>query len=233
MSELTSSPVPEATAKELKLDTAPKFCNLFQKLKDIDVTKVRMTDIGVYSVTPWREAHLISRWITQFYKGEKAVLKANGETLRVTDATANVGGNTLSFHLNGFSVNAVENDKLTAEILKHNLEVYKIDSKNVHNCDYVSVYETFVQDVVFIDAPWGGSNYKLAKSLSLYLSGVNVSDLCANLLEEKKASLVALKVPFNFNLSELKKKVKGCKIVVREVFRGKHHSYTMLFCMKK
>lgn len=217
----------ESEPKEVKADK-----KLFQKAHDVDLSKLRMTDIGVYSVTPWREANLISRWIAKYYQGDSAILKMASDTLAITDATANVGGNTLSFHQQGFAVNAVEQDKLTAEILKHNLEVYKFDSKNVRNCDYLAVYKDLVQDVVFLDAPWGGPNYKKIKNLSLFLGKTNVSDLSADLLENKRATMVALKVPFNFNLPELKAKLKGCRIDVRPVYRGERHSYTMLFCMK-
>lgn len=64
--------------------------------------------------------------------------------------TANVGGNTISFHLSGFDlVHSIEKDALTAEILSQNLRAYQLPTQNIHCCDYLSIYEELDQDVVF------------------------------------------------------------------------------------
>ena len=57
---------------------------------------------------------------------------------------------------------------------------------------------TIQQDLVFIDPPWGGSNYKIADNIILFLDGVNVLDIIDNIYHYTK--FVALKVPNNMNL---------------------------------
>lgn len=238
----------------------------FQPQPGIDSSILRMTNVSVYSTTPWKEANCISRTILNFYKGGsqnhklKTPLKpiqkeetlitpfqsvmdggsgAQSPPLIVTDGTANIGGNTISFYLNGiFQVNAVEMDDLTCQILKHNLEVYKLPTNTVYCCDYLSIYKKLEQDVVFLDPPWGGPDYKKASLIDLYLGGnsseksltINIIDICAELMEEKKTTLIVLKLPLNYNLPGLIARMPNKNFLTQKIYRKKKHSYNVIFC---
>lgn len=79
----------------------------------------------------------------------------------ITDGSANMGGNTISFLMNKFSVNVVEIDKPTCKILENNVSLYKFDIKyKVFYADYTIIYEKLKQDIVFLDPPWGGLQEK-------------------------------------------------------------------------
>lgn len=211
----------------------PNMKNVFPSKAGIDLKKLWITDNGLMFITPWKEAQMITKWILQYYKGASAKLTPMGSGLTITDGTSSIGGNVIGFYLNGFtSVNACEINPVSSQILLHNLLTYNLPISNVYCCDYMTIYKHLTQDVVFLDPPWGGSDYKKSTSLDLFMSGVNVSDLTIELLRDKRASLVALKVPYNFNFDSLDKKIikNKSKMNIRKVFRGEHHSYTMIFC---
>ena len=76
---------------------------------------IKYTPISLYSVTLPVNAHIISNII------KKDFPKSN----IITDATSNIGGNTLSFSLFFDKVNAVEYEKETFDYLKYNMNIYK------------------------------------------------------------------------------------------------------------
>ena len=84
----------------------------------INYKLIKMTDIGLYSVTRWRETLNIVYEMKKFM--EKEV-----KNLTITDATAGVGGDTLCFAQQFKKVNAVELVPLHCAIISHNLSVYK------------------------------------------------------------------------------------------------------------
>ena len=218
---------------EIKSITKSKITSFFKQTSSLDVNQLRLTNISLYSVTPWKEANRISNWILQFYTGSRPLLKPIGSSLTITDATANVGGNAISFHLNGFGlVNVIEKDELTAKLLNNNLKAYGLTTNNVYCCDYLSIYDKLEQDVIFLDPPWGGPNYKNYPLLDLFLGKINVADLSYQILNNNKASLIVLKVPVNYNFTSLQHTLKNCTFCIRKVFRHKFHSYNIIFCYK-
>ena len=255
----------------------------FQPHPGVDSNQLRMTNISVYSTTPWKEANFISRTINNFYSSQTEdtqtpvqqvtgpisikdignqgprgpLLKPiNNSGLILTDATANIGGNTISFYLNGIhQVNAVEIDPLTCEILKHNLHIYQLPTQTIYCQDYVDIYQLLEQDIVFLDPPWGGPNYKNSSVIDLYLGGgspfnqqsqsnkekgksgstgelcaKNIIEICAELMEQKKATLIVLKLPINYNLPGLIARMPNKNFMTHKIYRKKHHSYNIVFC---
>ena len=95
----------------------------------------------------------------------------NLNNLIITDATAGIGGNTISFANNFFKVNAIEINKKRFDFLKNNINVYNFNNVEIINNDYIKIMKTLKQDIVFIDPPWGGRNYKNINLLNINLSG--------------------------------------------------------------
>lgn len=215
-------------------DPNSKFALLqyfFQSKDGVDRKQMRITDVSLYSTTPWREANFISKTIMNFYSN--GTLKSiNPDKLPViTDATSNVGGNTISLYLSGAQkVNAVEMDAKTSEMLKHNLATYGLPTQSVYNSDYLDVYKKLEQDVVLMDPPWGGPTYKDEKIVDLYLSGVDIVKICAELIKENKASLIVLKVPLNYNLNRLVEEMPTYQVMIQKIYRKGRHLYNVIFC---
>jgi 16S rRNA G966 N2-methylase RsmD len=234
--QLLKKLVPEDPAKEYTQKIQLNY--FFEPLKSIPIWKIKMTNISLYSVTPWQEANQISDKLIGIYQNwgvEKSLIS-------LTDATANVGGNLISFHNQGvIRLNAVEYEPLTCQFLQNNLHVYKIPFSsgtggvgvNVYCGDYTQIYDQLQQDVVFLDPPWGGSSYKLHKVLDLYLGSTNVIDLCVQLFQKNKVSMIVYKVPINYNFNSLMKSLPNLTFDILEIKRknkyGTNHSYSVIY----
>ena len=142
----------------------------------------------------------------------------------ITDATACIGGNTVYFEKDFKVVIAIEKDPEVFKILKTNT------TKSVnYNCSYLDIMYTIQQDLVFIDPPWGGSNYKNEDTIILSLDGVNVLDVIDNIYHFTR--FVALKVPNNFDISKLNENFWSYKIYTINTF--KKNNYKLIIFYKK
>ena len=213
---------PETEEIKLPIETIKWFFNYKNsKGKNINLSKLRFTKESEYSITPWKEASIITKKIIDFFQSKK---------ISITDATANVGGNSIDFYNNGIViVNSVEIDPKTCEILKNNLQVYDYKTNNVYCDDYLNIYMELKQDCVFFDPPWGGPEYMKKDKLDLFLGEINVIDIIYNLFLNEKIKLAVLKAPKNYNFKNIKNKFKRYSIEKIEIFRGKKHSYDVFF----
>ena len=88
---------------------------------------------------------------------------------------------------------------------------------------------TIKQDLIFIDPPWGGSNYKNEENLILRLDGVNVLDIIDNLYHFTR--FVALKVPNNFDTTKLNENFWNHDIHI--IYTYKKNNYKLIIFFKK
>ena len=169
----------------------------------IDYSLIKMTDVGLYSVTHWRTTlHLV-------YEMEKFMKKGPKE-LTITDATAGVGGDTLCFAQRFNNVNAVELDSLHCSIVAHNLLAYKKRKKvNLICANYVDVVGLYkpwpgtpiTQNVIYFDPPWGGPKYKTRNTVILKLDNIPLSQIIWHILFRSLANYIFIKAPKNVNLT--------------------------------
>lgn len=140
-------------------------------------------------------------------------------SLTITDATACVGGNVISFCDYFAIVNAVECDLVRCEMLQHNLAVLEKGNAICIHASYLMVMQDLQQDVVFIDPPWGGPEYKDLAKVDLFLDDIPLYDICKRL--HGRAEIVVLKVPTNFDADKFAEHVPG-KVTVRKDFNKMH-----------
>jgi predicted RNA methylase len=150
-----------------------------------------------YSVTDQVTADKITRDILQFVP----------ESASITDGTACVGGNTFSFAKAFHHVYAVEIDPTRHSYLHHNMMVLGLSNVVCICGDAVQECCKRHQDLVFLDPPWGGPNYKNHESIQLQLSNRDLADVCADI--SIYCSYIALKVPVNFDVSVFDARVSG------------------------
>jgi 16S rRNA G966 N2-methylase RsmD len=155
---------------------------------------VRMSKESIYSSSFLDDAEKTSLLIKKVLPNAKTI----------TDATANVGCNTISFAKHFSSVTAVEIDPVEFQRLEGNLRAYNINNVKTVNEDYTYFFEGTFQDVVFIDAPWGGTKYNMIEKLVICLSKIRIEDIANYILNKHKATLVVLKTPGNVYFSGLK-----------------------------
>eukprot|EP00743_Colponemidia_sp_Colp-15_P008723 GILK01009500.1.p1 GENE.GILK01009500.1~~GILK01009500.1.p1 ORF type:complete len:471 (-),score=53.94 GILK01009500.1:41-1429(-) len=116
--------------------------------------------------------------------------------LTLTDATACAGGNTLSFARQFRHVNAVELDTTRAADLQHNVEVCELSSNvTVQQADYIKLLSSLSQDIVFVDPPWGGSDY--AHKDDVYLGDMSMLQLAEAV--RPYTDMLVFKLPSTFD----------------------------------
>jgi 16S rRNA G966 N2-methylase RsmD len=158
---------------------------------EINYDKLKSDIEGLYSLSHKDDADLLSKIIKERY----------GE-VKILDGTAGIGGNTISFATHFNSVIAIEKNIERFEFLKENINYFKLDVKLINGnvSDYI---KTEVFDVIFLDPPWGGPNYKFEKSLSLSLDNKSLIDVVKELKENNK--IIIMKLPFNYNMNDFSK----------------------------
>jgi predicted RNA methylase len=143
--------------------------------------------------------------------------------ISITDATAGVGGNTISFGMTFGKVNAIELDSERCDFLKNNINVYDLDNIDVYNGDCTDLVSKLYHQVVFIDPPWGGKSYKRYKNLLLSMSDKSIEDICIDLMDPTKSGccpkLIVLKLPLNYNLKNILEKIQDRKIYLHQLHK--------------
>lgn len=146
----------------------------------------------------------------------KILVRIVSPTATVTDATACIGGATLAF-ANVFSrVNAIEIDRTRYDYLCHNMFILgHTDKVRCMHGDAIRICQDLQQDVIFLDPPWGGPEYKSMDRVSLFLSGMPLADVCRKLSHATR--YIAIKVPTNFDEAGFRSSVEGfARVVVRD-----------------
>lgn len=183
------------------------FTKFFPHDKKVNFKNLQLSNIGAYSITDPETAQLISDIIKKFF---------DTTNITVTDANANMGGNSINFAQNFTKVNSVEIIKKHCDILENNLRQYNLLNKvNIVCDDYLDVMMNLKQDVVFFDPPWGGKNYKKVHNLNLKLDDINIIDIINAI--KRVTQIVILRVPFNFDILGLLRKIDYERINIFKV----------------
>lgn len=199
-----------------------KIIEIFPK-SDESIDKLKITDIGLYSITKKNEAFFITNLIAKYF-GESHIV--------ITDSTACCGGNTISFllHPQIEKVNSIEINDLHFDILKNNIELYKNHSKVVLiKGNYLDIAHNLEQDVIFYDLPWGGKNYieKDEITLGLYTNNnffISLSSIVNQMKDKTK--LQVLKIPLNFGFTKFLREIDYTKIKIHKIY----NKYTKRLC---
>jgi predicted RNA methylase len=184
---------------------------LFPKKAGVDYDKLQMTEEGEYSITKRRDGEKLIQIMKDTVKNLKAKT--------ITDMTGNVGGDTILFGLHFKKVWSYEINPENFQALKNNVEVFKLKNVELYHGDSVKAIPDIETNVVYIDAPWGGPEYKEKKDLDLFLGKKRVDELVKVILED--SDYLFLKVPANYNFSRLdslglkweKHKIRGFYVV--------------------
>ena len=182
-------------------------------------------------------------------------IKPNISVNKIVDSGANIGVDSINFLINfpGSQLIAFEIENKTYNVLCNNLLEYKtvtkVNSKEeltksnnkvqAYNKDFLLNFDLiYNSDIVFIDAPWGGSIYKDKKNISIYLQpendyyNINNYDTSKNIIIvtkkilEKKYNVksVMLKVPYNYEFDNFEKELNefNSNIVIKykKIYKG-------------
>lgn len=150
---------------------------------------LKFDDEALFSTTDQLTADKITRDILRFLPASSTI----------TDCTACIGGNTFSFSQQFASVRAYEIDPMRAEYLRMNMGALSVNNVEIQCGDALELISQTgdLHDLVFIDPPWGGPNYKEADRVRLSLSGRTLEEACIAIAPYCR--YIALKVPTNFD----------------------------------
>lgn len=213
--------------KPLEIPMVKSIMELFPPKQNLDKSKLKMSNVGLYSITPYKEADSLSNSILNILDNYGL-----GE-LDITDATGGMGGNTISFSKYFRNVNSIENNREHFDILKHNIEnVYTCENVILYNSDYTTIFDKIVQDIIYIDPPWGGPDYKKYDKLKLYLGGISIDIFIRDkLLGIENIKLIVLKVPKNFDYTGLKETLGPMDISIDTIREGRG-KYNIVYIKK-
>ncbi len=171
---------------------------IFPEPPNADYYGLKVDEEGLYSITHPKDANIIS----------EIIINIMGKSdLNIIDMTAGCGGNMISFIKYFKNVIGIEFDKVRYKILKDNLEKYSKKNYQLLCGDATKFpFNNYDVDVYFIDPPWGGPEYKNNPNIQLYLSDIKIEDFVSMLPKNK---LIVLKLPFNYNIDNLKNNFKN------------------------
>lgn len=141
------------------------------------------------------------------------------QDITIFDCTAGVGGDTISFGKIFGIVIATEINKKRSNMLINNLYTYNLYNVSVFNDDCVNVIKkiNFI-DIIYIDPPWGGKNYKYQNNLRLKISDYYIDEFI-NLIINKEISItksdvkmIVLKLPKNYDIRDLYDRTKNITV---------------------
>jgi len=184
---------------------------LFPRKLGVDYTKLKMTPEGEYSITKRKDGDILIKHMKTVVKGMKQKT--------IADLTGNVGGDTILFSLHFKEVKSFELNPENFDALKNNVEVFGLKNVELKQGDSTKLYDGNT-DVMYIDAPWGGPDYKEKKDLDLFLGTERVDLYVQKVMgKEVRPKYVFLKLPANYNFErfakfEMKKfKIRGFYLV--------------------
>ena len=207
-------PVPESDIILLKYDKKI-WKSLFDKKHNnniINIKKLQVSNIGIYSITKLQVRKNIKNIIKFSYKlyGKKKL-----KDLIITDTNGGNGGISIYFSQFVKKINCIEFNKDHYNIIKNNINVYKIKDKiNLINGDYLDYMFKLKQDVIICDPPWGGQSYKELSNMKLQLDNIDIICIINDLIDKKLFKLFILIIPYNYDMNHFFKNIKSSNIFV-------------------
>ena len=192
--------------------------DIFPPLETSLVPKLMIDEDSLHYISTREQAKNITDIMIRVLNG----LNLEPNTLNIIDGTAGVGGNTLSFAKHFNKIYSIEIDRDRYNCLNNNVSLYKHDNITTINENCISILRTFRKcDVIFLDPPWGGKNYKLYRKLRIKLSGIPIETICNNIMNPKMMlcvpKLIVMKLPTNYDYEFLfdnisRKEITVCNI---------------------
>ena len=169
---------------------------MFPEKAGVDYSALKMTPEGEYSITKRADGKKLLQKMVSII----------GSTKRkhITDLTGNVGGDTIMFGLNFGYVDSIELDSDNFAALKHNVKEFKLKNVKLHHGDSTKIFN-WKTDVLYLDPPWGGPDYKDKENLDLFMGSERIDEYLADIIDEDwRPAYICLKLPRNYNFNRLK-----------------------------
>jgi len=191
--------------------TTNKLELIFPEKRGVIYENLKLTPEGIYSVTRKCDSKkIIQKMIS---------IMGHISNKHITDVTGNVGGDSIMFALNFGFVESIEIDYNTYNVLKNNVENYKLKNIRIHHGDSTQIFN-WKTDVLYLDPPWGGKEYKEKGILDLYIGDQRIDLWIKHILEQEwRPNFIFMKLPTNYNferLDNLTNVIKIEKFIIRK-----------------
>lgn len=183
---------------------------LFPKIGSINVQNMKIDYNLISYITVPSESEKISKIICENHmkKYKDPILSV------IADLTACVGGDTIRLCQSFGQVISIEIDNTRYEYLCHNIGQYHITNCVPINGDSTMIVNKLQNvDAIYVDPPWGGSEYKNKDKLTLNFGNVPLEKFILNCFDtelmQSSPFLVILKLPTNYDLEYLYKTISN------------------------
>lgn len=175
----------ESSINDDKFYINNKVARIFPVLKNFNnFSKIKIDEESFCYITIREIADMTSKIICYHL----LQYNLNPQKIKIVDYTSGVGGNVLSFSKYFKNVYAVEICSKRADFLQNNINIYGFKNIEVINkCAIEFNADELIKinpTVVFMDPPWGGSNYKSNENLLLKLGSMGIEELIINISEQ-------------------------------------------------
>ena len=193
--------------------------SIFDNLSIEKYNKLLFTEESIYSSSKIEGSKLLKSIISE---------NLSNKDITITDGTANIGTDSI-FLSNYFNkINSVEISNINYNALANNVSVFEKTNINTILGDIIIVIENLVQDVIYIDAPWGGRDYKKNDKMKLFLGDLEILDFYKKF--RNKAKVFIFKVPYNYDLDYLKNYINNKIIIYPFKKENKIKFFFLLIC---
>jgi hypothetical protein len=190
----------------------------FPKKKGLNYNKLQIAIDSPFSISGIQDLTRLSN-----------LIKKNTPTIKyIIDGNSNIGIGSIIFSNYFKYVYSVEYNKTTFKKLRNNISVYELKNVEVINEDIIKFmkefrYQSNINEYcIFLDPPWSGYFYKIDRIIDLYLNNINI----LHLIKEMNINYIYMKVPYNYNFSELFNMFSNVMIY-------KFNSYYIIFIFKE
>jgi predicted RNA methylase len=167
--------------------------DLFPHKEGVEYSALKTTEEGEYSITRRRDA-------IQILNIFRTILK-DLSSKTITDATGCIGGDTINFALHFQKVHSIELKKANYDVLKHNVATYGLTNVELYNADSTGFFNWYT-DVLYIDPPWGGPEYRNTKLIDITMSSKRLDKWIEEiLLRKNRPAYIFMKLPYNYNFN--------------------------------
>jgi predicted RNA methylase len=181
-----------------------KTLRLFPYIKDkTKAGQLLIDDDSIHYITVREYATKVTDIIVKHL----SKINKNSKNSNIIDATAGVGGDTLSFAKHFNKVYSVEINKTRCNYLQNNIKLYNFANIVTFNDNCMNIINTIPQhDVIYVDPPWepNGGSYKDHQKLTLPFCDMKLEHFCNKLFDSTfmtcVPSLVVLKLPKNYDM---------------------------------
>ena len=193
--------------------------SIFDNLSIEKYDKLLFTEESIYSSSKIEGSKLLKNIISE---------NLSNKDITITDGTANIGTDSI-FLSNYFNkINSVEISNINYNALANNVSVFDKTNINTILGDIIIVIENLIQDVIYIDAPWGGRDYKKNDKMKLFLGDLEILDFYKKFKD--KAKVFIFKVPYNYDLEYLKTYINNKIIIYPFKKENKIKFFFLLIC---